>query len=160
MKGKDDIKDLFSKKLGSYEAKVNPELWEKVAAKVGVASSGGVVAGTSIAVKAAIGITVGTLLTVATVLLMQNKEESIQSKQAIQQVKVEDKPQEIPAPSNATSEVSVESKRENHNNTVNQIEINEDLPEIDVDTTYLSPIQKDHQLYFFEVQDIFCCTLL
>ena len=39
MNDKDQIKELFSKKLGNYEAKVNPALWENIASQVGAQST-------------------------------------------------------------------------------------------------------------------------
>lgn len=39
MEDKDKIKELFSEKLGNYEAKVNPDLWANIASQVGTAAT-------------------------------------------------------------------------------------------------------------------------
>lgn len=55
MEGKDNIEELFSDKLGNYEAQVNPEMWAKVASQIG-ASSAAVGVGVSVLTKWLIGI--------------------------------------------------------------------------------------------------------
>ena len=75
MKGKDDIKELFSEGLHSYEAKVRPELWGDLSAKLGSVSSGGAVASTSLALKSAVGLVAAGIITLTVVLLVQDKEQ-------------------------------------------------------------------------------------
>ena len=51
MKGRDEIKELFSKKLGNHKVDVNPALWNNIAAKIGTQTaivSTGVSAGVKI----------------------------------------------------------------------------------------------------------------
>ncbi len=72
MKGKDEIKDLFSDKLGNFEAQVRPDLWTNIASQIGgttsVASSG-----LSLLSKTFIGIGIGAAV-VTTVILVSPKE--------------------------------------------------------------------------------------
>lgn len=76
MSDKDFIKDLFSEKLGNYEAKVNPELWNSIASQIGTAGAAGTTAtGLSLAAKWLIGVGIAGALTVTTVLLVQPSEE-------------------------------------------------------------------------------------
>ena len=55
MKDNDKIKDLFSKKLGNFEAKVNPTLWENIASQVATQSTV-VTTGVSVITKIIIGV--------------------------------------------------------------------------------------------------------
>ena len=75
MKGKDEIQNLFSQKLGGYEAKVNPKLWENIASQISAgttAASSGMVLTT----KIIIGLSVASVVTVVSfVALTSDKEE-------------------------------------------------------------------------------------
>ena len=78
MKNKDEIKDLFSDKLENFEAKVNPELWGKVAAQIG----GGVVAtstGLSVVSKWLIGLGVSGASIVSIVILTSPEDKLLAS---------------------------------------------------------------------------------
>lgn len=65
MEGKDEIKELFSQKLGGYEAKVNPELWGNIASQIGTTTA--VSTGLSVLSKWLIGIGISTAVVTATV---------------------------------------------------------------------------------------------
>lgn len=68
MEGKDEIKELFSQKLGSYEAKVNPELWGNIASQIGTAATTTAAStGLSVLSKWLIGIGISTAVVTATV---------------------------------------------------------------------------------------------
>ena len=75
MKGKDEIQNLFSQKLGGYEVKVNPKLWENIASQISAgttAASSGMVLTT----KIIIGLSVASVVSVAFfVALTFDKEE-------------------------------------------------------------------------------------
>ena len=73
MKDKDEIKELFSEKLGSYEAEVNPQLWGNIASQVAV-SVGGTVTGISIFSKIIIGASVISAIVVTTVIVKNSSE--------------------------------------------------------------------------------------
>lgn len=69
MNDKDQIKDLFSDKLGSFEAKVNPELWANVASQVGAATGAAATGGgLSLLAKAIIGVSGAAVLTTGVIL--------------------------------------------------------------------------------------------
>ncbi len=84
MEGKDNIKELFSKKLGNYEAKVNPELWAKISTQVAAGASTTVAAGLSLFAKVAIGIGVSAAAITAVVMLSTSREEVVSKKQIIE----------------------------------------------------------------------------
>ena len=75
MKGKDEIQNLFSQKLGGYEVKVNPKLWENIASQISAgttAASSGMVLTT----KIIIGLSVASVVIVVSfVALTSDKEE-------------------------------------------------------------------------------------
>ena len=76
MSDKDQIKELFSEKLGNYEAKVNPELWTNIASQVGVASTATASTGMSLLAKAIIGISAAAVVTTGTILYSNSKEDA------------------------------------------------------------------------------------
>ena len=76
MKGKDEIQNLFSEKLGGYEAKVNPELWGNIASQIGVGTTAATT-GMALTTKIIIGLSAASVITVASfVVLTSNKEET------------------------------------------------------------------------------------
>ena len=75
MKGKDQIEQLFSDKLGNFEAKVDPTMWKAVSSQV-ASQSGAAVTGMSILTKAIIGISAASVITVGAVLLSSNSDSS------------------------------------------------------------------------------------
>jgi gliding motility-associated-like protein len=70
LEGKDNIKDMFSNKLGNYEAKVNPELWGKVASQIGTTATTVVGTGISVLTKWLIGIGISTAAITTAVILI------------------------------------------------------------------------------------------
>lgn len=72
MEGKDNIKELFSQKLGNYEAKVNPELWAKISSQVAAGATTTVATGLSLFTKIAIGVGVSAAAIATVVLLNSN----------------------------------------------------------------------------------------
>jgi gliding motility-associated-like protein len=73
LKGKDEIKELFSDKLGGYEAKVNPALWGNVASQIG-AGAAATATGMSLTTKLIIGLSAASVVTVGTVALLSNDD--------------------------------------------------------------------------------------
>lgn len=68
MNDKDKIRELFSDKLGNYEARVKPELWNNIASQIGTA---GAATGVSIVTKWVIGLSI-TAATVITSVIVIN----------------------------------------------------------------------------------------
>jgi len=82
LKEQDKIKELFSEKLGNYQAPVNSELWSSIASQIGTASTVAV-AGTSVLVKVIIGSAAASLITLATYFAINPSEnENIPTKKA------------------------------------------------------------------------------
>lgn len=71
---------MFSEKLGSFEAKVNPELWANLASQVGAASSTAATGGMSLLTKAIIGISGAAVVTTAVVLYTSTDSETLEPK--------------------------------------------------------------------------------
>lgn len=84
MEGKDNIKDLFSQKLGNYEAKVSPELWAKISTQVAAASTTTVATGLSLFAKIAIGIGVSAAAITTVVILSASGEEEVSNTSIIE----------------------------------------------------------------------------
>lgn len=89
MKGKDEIKDFFSDKLGSFEAPVRPELWTNIASQIGATSP---MAFTSLSLftKSMIGIGIAGVVIVTTVLLVKPNSEEIQKEKVSSKTTVVD----------------------------------------------------------------------
>lgn len=78
MEGRDEIKELFSKKLGNYEAPVKPELWSNIASQVGATTSAAASTGMSVLTKWLIGIGISAAVTTAAIVLVNNQSEKEQ----------------------------------------------------------------------------------
>lgn len=74
MSDKDEIKELFQKELGNYEAKVDPSLWSGVQSGLSGAAAGGTTAGMSIATKVIISVVIATAATVSSIVIFTNQE--------------------------------------------------------------------------------------
>ena len=79
LKDQDKIKELFSEKLGNFQAPVNPELWTSIASQIG-ATSTVAATGTSVVVKAIIGVAAAGIVAVGTYFAINSTEESATSK--------------------------------------------------------------------------------
>lgn len=79
LKDQDKIKELFSEKLGNFQAPVNPELWTSIASQIG-ATSAVATTGTSVLVKAIIGVAAAGIVAVGTYFAINSTEESANSK--------------------------------------------------------------------------------
>ena len=76
MKDRDNIKELFSEKLGNYEAKVSPELWTNIASQVGAAGTT-TVTGLSVVTKWVISLSITAAVVVTTVMIVNYTEDPI-----------------------------------------------------------------------------------
>lgn len=74
MTGKDNIKDLFSDKLGGFEAKVNPQLWGNIASQVGAGSTAAAT-GFSLITKLIIGVSAASIITVGAIVLTNSSKD-------------------------------------------------------------------------------------
>ena len=84
MEGKDNIKELFSQKLGNYEAPVNPELWAKISSQVAAGAATTAATGLSVFAKVAIGLGVSAAAITTVVLLTSSPEEVVLEKPTIE----------------------------------------------------------------------------
>lgn len=107
MKGKDEIKDLFSDKLGSFEAPVRPELWTNIASQIG-ATSTVASTGMSLFAKSIIGIGIAGVAVVTTVLLVKPNTEETQKEKQVAKTTIVDET------------INNESIQENKPTTVNE----------------------------------------
>lgn len=74
MKDKDYIKEIFSDKLGNYEAKVSPELWNGIASQIGVTGTT-IATGMSIVTKWIIGVSIASIVVVSTIVIVNGGDE-------------------------------------------------------------------------------------
>lgn len=89
MEGKDNIKELFSQKLGNYEAPVNPELWTKISSQV-AAGTTATTAATGLSVLAKVAISVGvSVAAITTVVLLTSSPDDIVSEEPSKEVEVQ-----------------------------------------------------------------------
>ncbi|MFK7785733.1 MAG: gliding motility-associated C-terminal domain-containing protein [Crocinitomicaceae bacterium] len=88
MEGKDNIKELFSQKLGNYEAPVNPELWANISSQVAAGTATTTATGLSVLAKVAIGVGVS-VAAITTVVLLTSSPEEIVSEEPAKEVKVQ-----------------------------------------------------------------------
>lgn len=87
MSDKDEIKELFQKELGNYEAKVDPSLWNGIQSGLsGAAAAGGAATGMSIASKVIIGVVIATAATVSSVLIFSNDETKTKNQAKVETV--------------------------------------------------------------------------
>ena len=77
MEGEDNIKDLFSQKLGNYEAPVNPELWAKISSQVATGATTTVATGLSVFTKVAIGLGISAAAITTFVILSSSPNEIV-----------------------------------------------------------------------------------
>jgi gliding motility-associated-like protein len=96
---KDQIKELFSQKLGQYEANVRPELWANVASQMNVASSAAASSGLSLVSKIIIGFTAAGVITTGVIVFTNNEKVSEKNETPVlTQAQGQQKTQEVPVP--------------------------------------------------------------
>lgn len=76
MKGKDKIEQLFSDKLGNFEAKVDPSLWSGISSQLGAQTAAATNVGISLLTKAIIGITAASIVVISAVYLTKDDVNS------------------------------------------------------------------------------------
>lgn len=83
MENKDIIKELFSEKLGAYEAPVKPELWANISSQIGANAAAATGSGLSVAAKTIIGVAAAGVLGVATYFAVSSEPESNKQPKAV-----------------------------------------------------------------------------
>lgn len=126
MEGKDNIKELFSQKLGNYEAKVNPELWAKISSQVAAGATTTAATGLSVFAKVAIGLGVSAAAIATVVVLTTNRTEDIPLKESQVEVKEEGTQVEETSEAALTSQnqttTSNETQSESDQNAANEMQ--------------------------------------
>jgi len=129
LEGRDEIKDLFSDKLGNFEANVRPELWSNVASQIGAgAAAGGTSAGLSIVAKWFIGVGISAaVITGGVVAYNQLTGESEQpiTKQNTDQLASENSIEESEAASSDPKQIQSEAYVVDRNELVSNSEVSE-----------------------------------
>lgn len=74
MEGKDNIKDLFGEKLGTFEANVRPELWSNISSQLANTASVASTTSVSVFTKTVIGISIAASVTVASYFLLTDSK--------------------------------------------------------------------------------------
>lgn len=75
MEGKDEIQELFSQKLGNYEAKVDPSLWNGVASQLGTTAATAASTGMSLLTKVIIGASISVAVITTTIFVLPSDTE-------------------------------------------------------------------------------------
>jgi gliding motility-associated-like protein len=89
LEGKDNIKELFSQKLGNYEAPVNPELWTKISSQVAAGTTATTAStGLSLFAKVAIGLGVSAAAITTVVLLTSSPDDTV-SEEPVKEIQVQ-----------------------------------------------------------------------
>jgi gliding motility-associated-like protein len=110
---KDEIKELFQKELGNYEAKVDPSLWNGVQSGLsGAAATGGTATGISVATKAVIGVVIGVVATVSSLVIFSSEETKNQKQAKFEKTEKRQEPKE-----NNSEDIIVEDSIEKKDNT-------------------------------------------
>jgi gliding motility-associated-like protein len=91
LEGKDNIKELFSQKLGNYEAPVNPELWAKISSQVAAGATTTAATGLSLFTKIVIGVGVSAAAIATVVVLSTNKSDEVPVEKSTIEVKEDTK---------------------------------------------------------------------
>jgi hypothetical protein len=92
LKGKDEIQNLFSDKLGGFEAKVNPELWGNIASQIGAGTTA-TATGMALTTKIIIGLSAASVITIASFVAFTSDKEKEPTKEVAQiEVVKESKP--------------------------------------------------------------------
>jgi gliding motility-associated-like protein len=90
LEGKDNIKELFSQKLGNYEAPVNPELWAKISSQVAAGTAATTTStGLSLFAKVAIGLGVSAAAITTVVLLTSSPDDTV-SEEPMKEIQVQE----------------------------------------------------------------------
>lgn len=117
MKGKDQIEQLFSDKLGNFEAKVDPSLWSSVSSQIG-AQSGAAATGMSILTKAIIGVSAASVIAVGAILITSDGDnQPTENRTVAEQINTIDT-----VPENKEKSVSIIPDQENILKEDNSIE--------------------------------------
>ncbi len=117
---------MFSEKLGNYEAKVNPELWNSIASQIGATgAAAGTATGLSLVAKWVIGVSIAGAIT-ATALIINNYST------------VEDQPQQTIEDTNPVAEVATDT-----HNTIDDAVISPDGINAAENSTVVDPSENE-----------------
>lgn len=109
MSDKDIFKDIFSKKLGDYEAKVDPELWNSISSKLVTSAITSTTVGTALLSKFLIGGSISAATLIGGYFIFNtegnNKEKTINTAQNVTIQKPRNTKQNVQAKDNVPSEI-------------------------------------------------------
>jgi gliding motility-associated-like protein len=108
LKGKDEIKDLFSNKFGNFEPQVRPDIWANIATQIGGTAGTVVATGLSLLSKTFIGIGIGAVVITTVLIVTPSEIPPIE--------KVEKNPVSRKTPSKEIKEVVVSTAEEDKAN--------------------------------------------
>lgn len=137
MKGKDEIKDLFSDKLGNFEAPVRPDLWTNIASQIGAGSTTVVTTSLSLLTKTIIAIGVGAAVVTTVILLSPKTELNPTKNSSINSAETKISEPIVKVETNVSQE---NVRMEDEKTTIKTVETNPqktiELAEIDKDETF------------------------
>ncbi len=114
MKDKDLFKDVFSEKLGNFEAPVRPELWSSISSQIVTTTASSVASGMSVLSKLIIGGSISAAIVGGTILLYPSKTE-------VGQIVKENK-LAVETPLNFTSSTTIETTSLKKTNVIKKVD--------------------------------------
>ena len=114
MKDKDLFKDVFSEKLGNFEAPVRPELWSSISSQIVTTTASSVASGMSVLSKLIIGGSISAAIVGGTILLYPSKTE-------VDQIVKENK-SAVETPLNFTSSTTIETTSLKKTNVIKKVD--------------------------------------
>lgn len=129
MSDKDIFKDIFSEKLGNYEANVNPQLWNSISSKLATTAATSSTVGTTLFTKLLIGGSISAAALIGGYFVFSDssqksaKKESIAHTSSSSEIKTDNKERNtetkqtysIPSTNESIKSVSNDPKKENTN---------------------------------------------
>lgn len=130
MKGKDEIKELFSDKLGNFEAQVRPDLWTNIASQIGGTTATVATSGLSLLSKTFIGVGIGAAVVTTVLLVAPFSNTPLKDKKAINTTGTNSNtPQEEVLINNNSSQEEAQKPLSKPEKTINkQVETNSSTP--------------------------------
>ena len=118
MKGRDEIKELFSDKLGNFEAQVRPDMWANIASQIGGTTTSVASSGLSLLSKTFIGIGIGAAVVTTVLLVIPSENAPIEKNNPINRTSstnIEEKvvPRDVQISDETVKESSVLQKQTN-----------------------------------------------
>jgi len=140
LKGKDEIKDFFSDKLGNFEAPVRPDLWTNIASQIGTGTTVAASTGLSLLTKSIIGVGIISAA-VVTAIIVITPNTAPQTKTSINTIETNEKePTIIKEIEGSTENIKPEQEKTSIETVKNNSPKTEQIDEIDPNQNFKTDI--------------------